>query len=110
MQVLGGLLAEEMVDPVHLRLVEHRVHHVVQLLEGFLRRAERFLVDDAGAGGQAVLTDRLGELGERHWWHGQVVHQLGIAAHLAPGLRQHLQQGARARRCQNRRRRIAAAN
>jgi hypothetical protein len=42
-----------------------------------------------------VLTDRLRELGERHWWHGEVVHQLGIAAHLPPGLRQHLQQGPR---------------
>jgi hypothetical protein len=35
-QVLGGLLAQEMVDPVHLLLVEYRVDDPVQRLEGLL--------------------------------------------------------------------------
>ena len=43
------LLAEEVVDPVDLLLVQHRVHDPVQLAEALRRRAERLLVDHPGA-------------------------------------------------------------
>ena len=47
-QVLGGLLAQEMVDPVDLRLLQHLVHGLVQLAEVLRRGAERLLVDHPG--------------------------------------------------------------
>ena len=59
MQVLGGLFAQEMVDPVHLLLVEYRVDDSVQRLEALLRGAEWLLVHSAGFLGQPVLSERL---------------------------------------------------
>ena len=95
-QVLGGLLAQEMVDPVDLLLVQHRVDDPVQGAERLRRRAERLLVDDPGALGQPVLAQGLGHLAEGDRRHGQVVHELRVAAQRLARLGQDVEQAARA--------------
>jgi hypothetical protein len=70
------------------------VHDLVESVERLLGRAERLLVDDAGALGQPVLAERPGQLGERDRRHGQVVDELGVAAQRRAGLGQDAEQAA----------------
>ena len=57
-QILGGLLAQEMVDPVHLLLVEDRMDDPVELAKSRGRGAKRFLVDDSGVVSQSMPPQR----------------------------------------------------
>ena len=79
-QVLGALLAQEVVDPEHLLLVEHRVHDLVELAEPLGRGAVGLLVDDPGALGEVVLAERPGVVQEVLGGQREVVHQLGLVA------------------------------
>ena len=80
MQVLRRFLAQEVVDPVDLLLGQHGMNDAVKRTEALRRGAERFFVHDASAAGQVVLAERQGELPERDWWHGEVVHELRVPA------------------------------
>ena len=55
--VLHGLLAQVVVDPIDLRLVEHRVDVRVQLLRAHEVAPERLLEHDLRAGVQSGLSD-----------------------------------------------------
>ena len=78
-QILGGFLAQEMVDPVHLLLIQDRMNDPVEFAEAAGRGAKRLLVDDPGAMGQPVPPQRLGQPAEGDRRDGQVVHQLRAA-------------------------------
>ena len=65
--VAHRLLAEEVVDPEHLRLAEEGVHRLVQRAGRGQVGAERLLDDDAGTGGQA----RRAEHGHRRLERGR---------------------------------------
>jgi hypothetical protein len=93
-QVLGGLLPQEVVDPVHLLLVEDRMDDPVELAEIITRRAERLLVDHAGTLGEPVLAKCLRQLGKGNGRNGQVVDKLRVPAQRAAGLANHLKQAA----------------
>ena len=81
--VVDRLLAQEVVDPEDLRLVEDRVHRLVQLAGGLQVGAERLLDDDPGvAGGQARRAEHAHHRGERGGRHGQVEQPPGRAADL----------------------------
>ena len=92
MDVLGGLLAQKMVDTVDLRLFEGRISDAVELLERCQRRPERLFVDHAGIRSQPVGTDGLGQRSERRRRDGHVVDQLRPSAHLGLGSLQHVEQ------------------
>ena len=94
-QLLGGLLAEEVVDPEHLRLVEHLVHDPVELPEALQRRAEGLLVDHAGALGQPVRPEGARVVAEGGRRQAEVVHELGVLPDLAPHLGDAVEQLAR---------------
>ena len=93
-QVLGALLAEEVVDPEDLLLLEHLVHDPVQLPEALRRGAERLLVDHPGAGGQPVLAEALGDLAERDRWDRQVVQEAGVRTEVALAVLDDVEQAA----------------
>jgi hypothetical protein len=61
--VVNRLLAEEVVDPEDLRLVEDRVHGVVQGAGGGQVRAERLFDNDPGSRDQARGPEH------SHGWH-----------------------------------------
>ena len=94
-QLLRRLLAEEVVDPIDLLLGQHGVHQAVELAELLGRRAEGLLEHDPGAVGEAVRTQGLRELRERHRRDRQVVHELSVLAQRGPRLVDHLEQAAR---------------
>jgi hypothetical protein len=93
-QILGGFLSQEMVDPVHLLLVKHRMHDPVKLAETLSRGAERLLVDGAGTSGESMLAHGPRQPGERHRRNGQVVNEPQIPAQRRTGLTKHVEQGA----------------
>jgi hypothetical protein len=90
-QVLGRFLAQEVVDPVNLVLVQHRVDQAVELAETVRRGAERLLEHHAGVAGEPVRAERLGDLRKGRRWYGQIVHQLRPAADRVPGVPDHVQ-------------------
>jgi hypothetical protein len=99
-QILGGFLAQEMVDPVHLLLIQDRMNDPVEFAEAAGRGAKGLLVDDPGAAGQSVLPQRLGQPAEGDRRDGQVVHQLRAGAERCARLAEHVRQAARAARAE----------
>ncbi len=93
-QVLGGFLPEEMVDPVDLLLVQDRVDEPVELAEIIARRAERLLIDHAGTPGEPVLAKGLRKPGKGDGRNGQVVDELRVATQRTAGLANHVEQAA----------------
>jgi hypothetical protein len=93
-QVLRPLLAQEMVDPVDLLLVQHRVDDPVESLGILVRHAERLLVDDARTIGQPVLAEGLRQPAEGGRGDREVVDQLRVTARIETRLGQHVQQAA----------------
>jgi hypothetical protein len=93
-QILGGFLAQEMVDPVHLLLIKDRMNDPVEFAEAARRGAKRLLVDHPGAVGQSVLPQRLRQPAEGDRRDGQVVHQQRAAAQRCTRLAEHLRQAA----------------
>jgi len=79
-QVLGGLLPQEVVDPVDLLLVEDGVDNPVEFPESITRRAERLLVDHPRTPGQPVLAQGLRQPAKGNRRDGQVVHELRVTA------------------------------
>jgi hypothetical protein len=82
-EVLGGLLAQEVVDPEHLGLVEHLMNRAVECTKGVQGGAERFLEDHPRSRGQPVPPNAPGERLECRRWHGKVVHPLGASSEFA---------------------------
>jgi len=93
-QILGGFLAQEMVDPVHLLLIQHRMDDPVQLAETRPRGTERLLVHHAGPPGEPVLAQRLGQPRESHRRDSQVADELRGTTQRLVGPAQHVEQGA----------------
>ena len=93
-QVLRRLLAEEVVDPVHLRLVEHGVDDLVERAERLARGAERLLVHDPRTLGQLPVADAARHRREPAGRDRQVVDQLRRRAEVTAGLLDHREQRA----------------
>ena len=92
--VLRPLLAEKVVDPVDLILVEDLVGGEVELLERLLGGAEGLLVDDTRALGQVMGPDALRQSPEGRGWYSEVVDVLRVAAQLGLDLVQDLEERA----------------
>jgi hypothetical protein len=82
-EILGGLLAEKVVDPEHLGLIEHLMNRAVECMEGGQRCAERFLEDHPRPRGEPMPAQATSEGLKRRGRHGEVVHPLGASAQLA---------------------------
>ena len=78
--VLRRLLAEEMIDPEDLLLVENLVQLRVQRDRGFEIDAERLLHDDARASRQIGVAEHLHGLQRRARRDAQIVHEPAFPA------------------------------
>ena len=78
--VLHRLLPEEVVDSVHLRLVEDAVHSPIELAGRLQVRAERLLQDDPRPLVEPGRSKRVDESCTRDGWHGQVMQAPDISA------------------------------
>ena len=81
--VLRRLLAEEVVDPEDLGLVEDLVHLGVQLLGALEVGPERLLHDHAGAFGQSGFAQRVDHVDGGGRRHAQVIEAAGVATKVA---------------------------
>ncbi len=83
--VLGRLLAQEMVDAEDLGLVEDLVHLGVELLGALEIRAERLLHDHPRPVSEARLAERVDHVDRGVGRHAQVVQAAGFSTQLAFG-------------------------
>lgn len=96
--VLGGLLAEEVVDPEYVGLVEDLVHLPVELDRGLQIGAERLLHDHPGPVDQAGPVEHADDVQRGGRRDAQVVQAPDVLTELFLGRGDGRGQGLRARR------------